>query len=46
MKQDTEQFKRNILPLQPAMQRMAESLLHSEEDAADNREGQKNGQDG
>ena len=35
MKQDTEQFKRNILPLQPAMQRMAESLLHSEDDAAD-----------
>ena len=35
MKQDTEQFKRNILPLQPAMQRMAESLLHNEDDAAD-----------
>ena len=35
MKQDTEQFKRNILPLQPTMQRMAESLLHNEEEAAD-----------
>ena len=35
MKQDIEQFKRNILPLQPAMQRMAESLLHNEDDAAD-----------
>ena len=35
MKQDTEQFKRDYLSLQPAMQRMAESLLHSEEDAAD-----------
>ena len=35
MKQDTEQFKRNIMPLQPAMHRMAESLLHNEEDAAD-----------
>lgn len=35
MKQETEQFKRNILPLQPAMQRMAESLLHNEDDAAD-----------
>ena len=35
MKQDTEQFKRDYLPLQPAMQRMAESLLGSEDDAAD-----------
>ena len=35
MKQDTEQFKRNILQLQPSMQRMAESLLHNEEAAAD-----------
>lgn len=35
MKQDTEQFKRNILQLQPSMQRMAESLLHNEEEAAD-----------
>ncbi|MCR4816080.1 MAG: sigma-70 family RNA polymerase sigma factor [Bacteroidales bacterium] len=35
MKQDTEQFKRDYLSLQPAMQRMAESLLHNEEDAAD-----------
>ena len=35
MKQDTERFKRDYLPLQPAMQRMAESLLGSEDDAAD-----------
>jgi len=35
MKQDTERFKRDFLPLQPAMQRMAESLLGSEDDAAD-----------
>lgn len=35
MKQDIEQFKHDYLPLQPAMQRMAESLLGSEEDAAD-----------
>ena len=35
MKQDAEQFKRDYLPLQPTMQRMAESLLHNEEDAAD-----------
>ena len=35
MKQETEQFKRDYLPLQPAMQRMAEALLGSEEDAAD-----------
>ena len=35
MKRDMEQFKLDILPLQPAMQRMAESLLGNEEDAAD-----------
>lgn len=35
MKQETEQFKLDYLPLQPAMQRMAEHLLGSEEDAAD-----------
>lgn len=35
MKRDTEQFKHDFLPLQPAMQRMAECLLGSEEDAAD-----------
>lgn len=35
MKRDTEQFKLDYLPLQPAMQRMAEHLLGSEEDAAD-----------
>ena len=35
MKRDTEQFKLDFLPLQPAMQRMAEHLLGSEEDAAD-----------
>lgn len=35
MKRDTEQFKHDYLPLQPAMQRMAEHLLGSEEDAAD-----------
>ena len=35
MKRDTDQFKHDYLPLQPAMQRMAESLLGSEEDAAD-----------
>ena len=35
MKRDTDQFKHDFLPLQPAMQRMAESLLGSEEDAAD-----------
>ena len=35
MKRDTEQFKLDYLPLQPAMQRMAESLLGSEDDAAD-----------
>ena len=32
---DTEIFKQQILPLQPAMQRMAESLLVNEDDAAD-----------
>lgn len=32
---DTELFKQQILPLQPAMQRMAESLLGNEDDAAD-----------
>ena len=32
---DTEKFKQTILPLQPAMQRMAESLLGNEDDAAD-----------
>lgn len=35
MKHETEQFKLDYLPLQPAMQRVAESLLGSEEDAAD-----------
>ena len=35
MKRDTEQFKHDYLPLQPAMQRMAEHLLGSEEDASD-----------
>ena len=36
MKRDeTTQFKLDYLPLQPAMQRMAEHLLGSEEDAAD-----------
>lgn len=32
---DIEQFKNEILPLQATMQRMAESLLGNEEDAAD-----------
>ena len=32
---DTERFKTEWLPLQPAMQRMAETLLGNEEDAAD-----------
>lgn len=32
---DIEQFKADFLPLQPAMQRMAEHLLGCEEDAAD-----------
>lgn len=36
MKRDeATQFKHDYLPLQPAMQRMAESLLGSEDDAAD-----------
>jgi RNA polymerase sigma-70 factor (ECF subfamily) len=36
MKRDeTAQFKHDYLPLQPAMQRMAEHLLGSEDDAAD-----------
>lgn len=35
MKQETEQFKLAYLPLQPAMQRMAERLLGNEDDAAD-----------
>ena len=36
MKRDeATQFKLDYLPLQPAMQRMAESLLGSEDDAAD-----------
>ena len=35
MKREAEQFKHDYLPLQPAMQRMAESLLGNEEDAAD-----------
>ena len=35
MKRDTEQFKHDYLPLQPAMQRMAESLLGNEDEAAD-----------
>jgi len=35
MKRETEQFKSLYLPLQPAMQRMAESLLGNEDEAAD-----------
>lgn len=36
MKRDeASQFKHDYLPLQPAMQRMAESLLGSEDDSAD-----------
>lgn len=35
MKRETEQFKNDYLPLQPAMQRMAESLLGDEDMAAD-----------
>lgn len=35
MKRETETFKSDYLPLQPAMQRMAESLLGNEDDAAD-----------
>lgn len=35
MKRETEQFKNDYLPLQPAMQRMAESILGNEDEAAD-----------
>ena len=35
MKREAETFKRDYLPLQPAMQRMAESLLGNEDEAAD-----------
>lgn len=35
MKHETEQFKHDYLPLQPVMQRMAESLLGDEDAAAD-----------
>lgn len=35
MKQTSEQFLSIYLPLQPAMQRMAERLLHDEDTAAD-----------
>ena len=35
MERDTEQFKHDYLPLQPAMQRMAERLLGDEDAAAD-----------
>lgn len=35
MKRETEQFKHDYLPLQPAMQRMAERLLGNEDEAAD-----------
>ena len=35
MKRETEQFKHDYLPMQPAMQRMAESLLGDEDAAAD-----------
>ena len=35
MKRETEQFKHDYLPLQPAMQRMAEYLLGNEDEAAD-----------
>lgn len=35
MKRETEQFKTTYLPLQPAMQRMAESILGNEDEAAD-----------
>lgn len=35
MNSETKQFESDYLPLQPAMQRMAESLLHDEQDAAD-----------
>ena len=35
MNNDAKQFQSDYLPLQPAMQRMAESLLHDEQEAAD-----------
>lgn len=35
MNREAEQFKHDYLPLQPAMQRMAERLLGNEDDAAD-----------
>ena len=35
MRRETEQFKQQMLPLQSAMQRMAESLLGDEDEAAD-----------
>ena len=35
MTNETKQFETDYLPLQPAMQRMAESLLGNEQDAAD-----------
>ena len=35
MNRETKQFESDYLPLQPAMQRMAESLLHDEQEAAD-----------
>ncbi|MBP3764040.1 MAG: RNA polymerase sigma factor [Bacteroidales bacterium] len=35
MKHEAEQFKHRYLPLQPAMQRMAESILGNEDEAAD-----------
>ena len=35
MKRETEQFKHDYLPLQPAMQRMAEHLIGNEDEAAD-----------
>lgn len=35
MRRETETFKTDYLPLQPAMQRMAESLLGNEDEAAD-----------
>ena len=35
MDRETKQFEADYLPLQPAMQRMAESLLHDEQEAAD-----------
>ena len=35
MKRETETFKNDYLPLQPTMQRMAESILGNEDEAAD-----------